>query len=956
MKKPPKPLTIQAKKPSKNPIGRIKIDLKKLIIGLSKTAVKGAAALSGDAKATPEALLSAAEIINAFSANDPLETRLWNLLSRSLATALTITTNDIIEVTGGNQKEINNALSKLSSNLSDTEILIDETIWQNPRGVSFYANLSSAYFTWLLAYGLREIDAHYTTEKLGINYIFCLLDEWNSKAEYYDKLYKNFSSPFARAAQIERDWEKSNATLEKQILSPIFGKNFGIAHIYVPLAGFIAKEEKLPKGNTAQIQQDEYKINAHVFDVEDYCIKWVRSATSDKSILVVSGGPGSGKSSFSKIFSAKVAREKIANVIYIPLQHFSISDHLLRSIENYLSLTGSHSITEKEISQYKGNKKILIIFDGLDEITKSGEVAEIVAKSFFSELRTALSSLNINGCRVISIVTGRTPIVQASRDALRARPEMEVRLLKFFNGQNQELKRGDYDEIFDIDDLAQRDLRPLWWKKYQKLNPSESVDMPEVFTHKDVSDLTAEPLLIFLFALSAFHKKEISQKHINRNSVYAELFKGVQERSYESSKRSQNVLSSTEFEEVMQAIATAAWYGDGRTATLDEVKSCCSERTLASLDKAVRGLGMYQLIAAFYFQQAEKSNKYKQSFEFTHKSFGEYLTAKRIFREIKEVSDQLKQKNRFFTVERAVESWTVLTYKHPLTAELLRFIEDELSMHPKAVIAAIQEALAEMLQYSLWNGPKGLPISLPNIHRLEIFSSHSEETLLAILACCARTTENIIDLNWPTTSSAKHTIQRFQSIQAGELFSICNASLSYMNLDYQIFCTTDLSGSNFSGSSMIGADLELSDLRLAMFRNTNLTEARLTGATLDDADFTSAILTNADFSNTRTIEASYNFDISFQTASAVGADFSHSSLIGADFSGADLRNADFSGAELLGANFQGAILEGANFFEAQVNIDAFDQLGRKNPSLRLARRTNEIVPKRFIKTIQYRQL
>jgi len=75
----------------------------------------------------------------------------------------------------------------------------------------------------------------------------------------------------------------------------------------------------------------------------------------------------------------------------------------------------------------------------------------------------------------------------------------------------------------------------------------------------------------------------------------------------------------------METVAVAAWYGDGRTATLEDIREKCTTKKLKEILEnflATGAGGLNRLVAAFYFQAAENTKR-DEAFEFTHKSFGE---------------------------------------------------------------------------------------------------------------------------------------------------------------------------------------------------------------------------------------------------------------------------------------------------------------------------------------------
>ena len=207
-------------------------------------------------------------------------------------------------------------------------------------------------------------------------------------------------------------------------------------------------------------------------------------------------------------------------------------------------------------------------------------------------------------------MTGRTPIVQATSDVVRVAPQQELDVLRFFVEKSS--------EYYDPRSMLDLDQRKLWWTKYSTCKTGEPPEIPSTLLHHDVEELSAEPLLIYLLVLSGFHLETVEGGAVNRNVIYSKLFSGVQERKYESAPVGARQILKDQFEEVMEAVATAAWYGDGRTATLEDVRARCSERLGRIIDEfLLKSGGFHRLIAAFYFQSTERGVVGGQAFEFT---------------------------------------------------------------------------------------------------------------------------------------------------------------------------------------------------------------------------------------------------------------------------------------------------------------------------------------------------
>nr|WP_284525873.1 NACHT domain-containing protein [Microcystis panniformis] len=127
----------------------------------------------------------------------------------------------------------------------------------------------------------------------------------------------------------------------------------------------------------------------------------------------MTGGPGSGKSSFCKVFAAQQARlEK--QVLYIPLHRLSFSTDLVTAVKTFVQHDGF--LPENPLEPSDQDLQLLIIFDGLDELSMQGKIAQEVAQNFINEVREQVKSFNQNKTRLQVLISGRDVVVQSNKN------------------------------------------------------------------------------------------------------------------------------------------------------------------------------------------------------------------------------------------------------------------------------------------------------------------------------------------------------------------------------------------------------------------------------------------------------------------------------------------------------------------------------------------------------------
>ncbi len=85
----------------------------------------------------------------------------------------------------------------------------------------------------------------------------------------------------------------------------------------------------------------------------------------------------------------------------------------------------------------------------------------------------------------------------------------------------------------DVQKLLERDQRKDWWVGYGQASGEGYTGLPKELARDDLHDVTAQPLLNYLVALSYRRKRIDFGKLANLNELYADLLTTVYERAYE---------------------------------------------------------------------------------------------------------------------------------------------------------------------------------------------------------------------------------------------------------------------------------------------------------------------------------------------------------------------------------------------------------------------------------------
>jgi len=108
--------------------------------------------------------------------------------------------------------------------------------------------------------------------------------------------------------------------------------------VFVPLRAYYKVRDKVSGQGLDEIDRHgDAKVERIVVDLHDDVEARVRDFDADHVVRVISGGPGSGKSSFAKMIAAFIAAEiEEVQVIFVPLHHFDPSDNLIAAMEQFV--------------------------------------------------------------------------------------------------------------------------------------------------------------------------------------------------------------------------------------------------------------------------------------------------------------------------------------------------------------------------------------------------------------------------------------------------------------------------------------------------------------------------------------------------------------------------------------------------------------------------------------------
>ncbi|MGC1780090.1 MAG: pentapeptide repeat-containing protein [Xanthobacteraceae bacterium] len=707
--------------------------------------------------------------------------------------------------------------------------------------------------------------------------------------DYFSPVVDALTGADAVADAKQRAWDRYRASLIKRFEDePLFGEDektgATLAQVYQPLRAWFDEHD-----DSDELEPDEQesgtkkKIRRTVGMLDELVRDWLSKDDATDRVRLISGGPGSGKSTFAKYLAASVAPQLNWRVVFVPLQRLRgtgllegrIDDYFRRQLDEPFDIETAplHSMGRD------AHRNWLIIFDGLDELAKEGTTSESAALDFASALadwRGRVGSLAVH-----FLVLGRAPSMQEARRrlALQGKGTLYVADMIPFDKRS----KSDSGRELVVDDpkqLGQLDQRPEFWRRWASAK-NLSLDPPEAMTTDALSDLTKEPLLAYLLVFSGYVEERWKEAAENRNRIYQAIFNQIWEREKNKPTRIHlNDLGREGFESLMQALGLAAWRGGGRTGdetTFTSIRDTFMQPGLLFKAKKCGAADLGNVALLFYTRKDEEGGR---GYEFLHKSFGEYLTARGLVSAFRRWGSQVDNPETDFDVVEFHRRWLKLAGAEPMSREILTFLRNEIRLEAssidehqpwktardwvrnaeKLMDAAIRDGLPAFEGAVKWRAAEDQELN-------------AEVSLMAMVDACARaaypsellgSAEDIggwmpgpvllveFRANRYTFS---HFIRRTKT-ESSWFMTAEEFYFGFSNILLDLMSRLSLQGIVLIGASLAGGSLEGADLRDCMIMGCNFVETDLEGADLRNAtirytEFASSNLRNADLRGAR---------------------------------------------------------------------------------------------------------
>ncbi|WP_329259547.1 AAA family ATPase [Actinoallomurus sp. NBC_01490] len=368
-------------------------------------------------------------------------------------------------------------------------------------------------------------------------------------------------------------------------------------------------------------------------DLYAYLLGHLTSPEAVRRPLLVLGQPGSGKSVLTTILAARLPASDFL-VVRVALRDTPADSDLQGQIEYAIRDATGETLSWPSLARTAGDALPVVVLDGFDELLQATGVSQ---SDYLEQVVRFQEREADQGRPVVVLVTSRTAV--ADRVRVPAEGAIAVRLEPFDKAQVRHWL--DVWNRANAAYLAGRGLRPL--------SAQTALVHPE---------LAEQPLLLMMLALYDADGNGLQREgdDLDLAGLYERLLTSFAEREVAKSRAR---LDDREFRRAVEqdllrlSVAAFAMFNRGRQwVTEDELDTDLT----ALLHDRVASTGMHAPLSAaqtvlgrfFFVHQAHavRDQTRLTTCEFLHATFGEYLVARLVARELEELAGEAERNAR----------------------------------------------------------------------------------------------------------------------------------------------------------------------------------------------------------------------------------------------------------------------------------------------------------------------
>jgi ATPase family associated with various cellular activities (AAA) len=390
----------------------------------------------------------------------------------------------------------------------------------------------------------------------------------------------------------------------------------------------------------ARLSEDEWwRERLHRDDFDLMFTGYVTSPDATRLPMLLLGHPGAGKSMLMKVLASRLPTSAYT-VVRVPLRQVGATAPLINQVENMLELATNGRVGWTELAEQSKDTIRVVLLDGLDELLQASEYDR---SSYLQEV-VEFQRIEAEQQRpVVVVVTSR--VIMADRIDIPHGATV-VRL-------------GEFND----DDIAD------WLDRWRRVNADaisagriRELTLNAVGNQRELARL---PLLLLMLVL---YEADPAVPSLDSSTATAELYRLLIERfAYREATRDyehQNEVKQRVQDHIERLeIAAFAMFNRGRQEISEEEIGSDLEALEPRLMERTRPIEAGQrVIGEFFFVHAPETillaaasgastagtsmHRLRRTYEFLHPTFGEYLVANRVIREVAELAASVFARRR----------------------------------------------------------------------------------------------------------------------------------------------------------------------------------------------------------------------------------------------------------------------------------------------------------------------
>ncbi len=611
------------------------------------------------------------------------------------------------------------------------------------------------------------------------------------------------------------------------------------------------------------------------------------------SWTLISGGPGAGKS-MTALHIANMLHGENLTPIYLRGSRLSNID--IDVTEPGQMITDSFSFRSfLKHFRASASQTGYLILDGVDEIGLASQASLGPLTQILSELVAEQAACAAHGKALKIIILGRDAHIQA---VIKHTPLNDYKHFKIMalDGSYPDLERHS-------DGLKGEDFRELWWAKYLAATGNMTdPSLPDFLTteYDDFFEFGTDPLLATLICKAALqgetqeaapqlpHERVNALTYMsNKNAIYKTIFDQLLS-SNRHPIRSDHILNA------LQHIAIQMWQnGEHKTVALDKVYRNIQDENIKAvfralnLSEAASDASPDLLATAFYYRvNFDETTPSQNNFEFTHKTFAEYLISNCLFDAFTQLITTLGDHVAF---ETALQQWIHISHSGRHDPSLGDFCQKEAALRFDTLSNLDFDQALQIIKEHL-NGAHFTDPKTASIAHIQ-----SSASLLFFIWSCLnlerhKQTGQSYKLSQKDSAFNLHDLK---SIQAPNGLDISTGTRLEPILKHPSFLTQSLSALTVRAVDLSQLSLSLGHMECTSFDETSFAMTHWSHVKTSKSRFSRSIFQQAIFHQWRVLESDFNMCL-FHGARFQSANFSNCHFKGTYFSQCHFSEIDFT--------------------------------------------------------------